>query len=86
MENLDQDLDGQSSDELRGEVIRLRQAIRLHRDEKGHGRCWLDDARLYAVLPEQTQAETQLPSKPEFLRNCDLFWEDRQKPGEHREV
>ena len=37
---------------LMEEVESLRSAIRLHRDEKGHDRCWLDDQRLYSILPE----------------------------------
>jgi len=31
---------------------RYMDAIRRHRDEPGPERCWLDDERLYAVLPE----------------------------------
>ena len=37
---MDEDLDGFTSDELAAEVIRLRTAIRAHRDSSGHDLCW----------------------------------------------
>ena len=30
----------------------LQSAVRRHRDERGDDRCWEDDERLYAALPE----------------------------------
>lgn len=60
------------------EIERLRDAIRLHRDEKGHDRCWLDDERLYSVLPEGEKADMILPCREEFLANCARYWADRQ--------
>jgi len=62
------------------EIIKLRTAIRLHRDEKGHDRCWLDDQRLYQVLPESVRADFRLPEHDEFIENCEKFWKDRNKP------
>jgi len=38
--------------ELRRRVAELESAIRLHRDQRGDDRCWLDDRQLYAALPE----------------------------------
>lgn len=55
----------------------LKDAIRLHRDERGNDRCWLDDDRLYAVLGEGT-GDRALPCKSEFLSNCARYWEQRQ--------
>lgn len=75
-------LDQFSEAELRAEVITLRNAIRLHRDERGHDRCWLDDGRLYGILPEAKAAVTKLPDWPEFCGNCRKFWEQRQNLGE----
>ena len=66
--------------ELKAEVLRLRAAIRLHRDEKGHDRCWLDDQRLYSVLPEGVKADMILPCREEFLSNCARYWSSRQPP------
>ncbi|MBI4151515.1 VOC family protein [Candidatus Woesearchaeota archaeon] len=63
---------------LKAELLRLRQGIREHRDEKGHGRCWLDDLRLYDLLPEKLPADTTLPPREEFLENCARFHETRQ--------
>lgn len=34
------------------ECMKLRQAIRYHRDQKGYSRCFLDDLKLYELLPE----------------------------------
>jgi len=59
-------------------IIELETAIRRHRDERGHDRCWLDDARLYAVLGDCVEADTKLPPKHEFLERCERFWECRQ--------
>jgi hypothetical protein len=64
--------------ELYNEVLKLRYGIRQHRDEKGHDRCWIDDEKLYLLLPEKQNANFVLPIKCEFLTNCEKFWEDRQ--------
>lgn len=63
------------------EIRRLRAAIRKHRDERGHDRCWLDDAQLYGVLGEP-QPDTSLPPEPEFIENCRRFHALRQAPKE----
>jgi hypothetical protein len=75
---LDPDLAALSQKALKYEVQRLRDAIRLHRDEQGHGRCWLDDQQLYQVLPEQQAAQFALPPRAEFLENCARYWQERQ--------
>jgi len=64
--------------ELKEEIETLRNAIRLHRDERGNDRCWLDDERLYSVLPEGKKADMVLPCRQEFLKNCARYWADRQ--------
>lgn len=64
---------------LREELVVLRNAIRAHRDERGHDRCWLDDDRLYGYLPEAIGADAELPPLPEFLENCQRFWASRQQ-------
>lgn len=79
---MDLDINFMTRVQLKAELQKLRDAVRLHRDEKGHGRCWLDDARLYANLPENKDADTQLPPKEEFLTNCERYWATRQKPTE----
>lgn len=66
--------------ELIAEVTKLRTAIRQHRDEKGHNRCWLDDATLYKTLPESQSADFTLPPKCEFLMECNRYWDQRQPP------
>jgi hypothetical protein len=75
---MDDDLFLMAADGLIAEIKRLRSAIRQHRDEKGHGRCWLDDQTLYRSLPETAQADFTLPPKEEFLTNCEIYWRTRQ--------
>lgn len=62
-------------------VQELRDAIRAHRDERGHDRCWLDDQKLYQSLPEAYPGDLQLPPKAEFIQNCHRYWEHRQDPS-----
>lgn len=82
---LDQDLATLSARQMRKEITRLRNAIREHRNEKGHGRCWLDDQRLYAVLPENEPANLTLPPRDEFLSNCAMYWQERQpRTSDHK--
>ncbi len=76
----DTDLLSASAKQLRKEIIRLRNAIRQHRDETGHGRCWLDDQRLYAILPDNQEPNLALPPRADFLANCALYWQERQPP------
>ncbi len=37
------------------DAVRLANAIRRHRDQRGDDRCWLDDEELYRELPEGYQ-------------------------------
>ena len=80
MHEIDHDLVSLDRSALQQEVSRLRQGIREHRDAKGNDRCWIDDADLYALLPENVAADTELPRREEFLRNCEKFYETRQCP------
>lgn len=69
-------------EDLEKEVNQLQSAIRRHRDEKGHDRCWLDDQELYKVLPEGLSGvDQQLPSEEEFLGNCKNYFDHRQDPN-----
>lgn len=77
----DVDLSEMPIEKLREEIVVLRNAVRLHRDERGNDRCWIDDARLYGALPEKIGATSQLPQWPEFQANCRRFWELRQCAG-----
>lgn len=63
------------------EVQALRDAIRIHRDERGHDRCWFDDQKLYQSLPEALPGDLDLPPKEEFIQNCHRYWEHRQDPS-----
>lgn len=75
---MDDDLKNKKLEEVKEELLKLRNGIRYHRDQKGDDRCWLDDVELYKLLPEQRDADFTLPPKDEFARDCARFWQSRQ--------
>ncbi len=60
--------------------MKLRNAIRRHRDQKGDDNCWLDDYEyLYSVLPEKIKCEPQLPESKELMMyNCSRYYDCRK--------
>ncbi|MEZ5091524.1 hypothetical protein [Nocardioides sp.] len=78
---MDEDLDGFTRDELAAEVIRLRTAIRAHRDSSGHDLCW-HHPELWETLPERLDPDIAVPPWPRFLRGCVAYREslDREAP------
>ncbi len=83
-----QDLLDMDKEQLWATVKRLRGAIRAHRDEKGHDRCWLDDVTLYDALPERPKMDggppgiRRLPSREAFLANCERYHAHRHDPSQ----
>lgn len=67
---LDRDLKKFTPGQLRQLIMKLRQAIRRHRDAKENARCWHNDLALYAALPEQKPAGKMTGPEEELLRNC----------------
>lgn len=65
--------------ELEHEVLRLYAGIRAHRDEQEQNRCYLDDERLYALLPEGVPPRSFLTDKQTFLSGCERYYELRCK-------
>ena len=82
---MDDDLDRLSRDELIGEVKRLRQGIRDHRDSTLHELCWHHPA-LWGLLPERTDPVPTVPEWPEFMRGCIRYRQslDAQAPDAPR--
>jgi cytochrome c553 len=64
----------------RERVRELEAAIRTHRGQRGHDRCYLDDDVLYATLPEGPQSPNGLPPREEFLAGCERFERLRRHP------
>jgi len=64
---MDSDLPDMSREQLLAEVVRLRNAIRTHRDSSGQDLCWHQPA-LWALLPEQSTVVPKVPEWPAFLR------------------
>jgi hypothetical protein len=66
---MDADLNEMSREQLVAEVVKLRNAIRQHRDSTGHQLCWHHPA-MWALLPESSAAPPVVPDWPDFLRGC----------------
>jgi hypothetical protein len=66
---MDEDLEGMSCEQLVGEVKKLRQGIREHRDSTRHELCWHHPA-LWGLLPEKTDPIPEVPDWPQFLEGC----------------
>lgn len=66
---MNEDLDRLTPEELKAEVIKLRQGIRTHRDSQGHELCWYA-SELWGLLPEEYNQLRQVPAFCEFLENC----------------
>jgi hypothetical protein len=66
-------------EELGAEVLKLRFAIRKHRDQKGDERCHLDDDLLYEALPESNLHREKRKLPCNFLENCKAFFAKRQE-------
>lgn len=75
---LDNDIQIMSIPELQDEIMKLRNGIRNHRDQKGDDNCWLDDFELYGLLPEKIKANPQLPDKQLMMVNCERYYECRK--------
>lgn len=82
---MDADLEALSREQLIGEVKKLRQGIREHRDSTGHELCWHHPA-LWALLPEKSDPQPTVPGWPEFFRGCIRYRQslDEQLPDAPR--
>lgn len=65
--------------EANDEVDRLRAAIRNHRDQRGDDKCWEDDERLYAILPEGFTPPAR--DSAVELANCERYIACRHNPA-----
>ena len=66
---MDEDLQAMMRDELLAEVVKLRTAVREHRDSSGHDLCW-HHPDLWGTLPEQVDPDIAVPPWPKFMRGC----------------
>jgi hypothetical protein len=66
---MDEDLDAFSREQLVAEVVRLRHAIRKHRDASVHELCW-HHPDMWSLLPEGTSPSIVVPDWPQFMRGC----------------
>ena len=78
---VDDDLSPMTREQLVVEVVKLRAAIRQHRDSSGHDLCW-HHPDLWGTLPEQVGRDIAVPPWPEFLRGCVAYRQslDRELP------
>ena len=79
---VDEDLDRMTREQLGAEVVKLRAAIRRHRDSSGHDLCW-HHPDLWATLPEHIDPDLAVPPWPKFIRGCIAYRQslDEQLPG-----
>ena len=77
----DRDLKKLTPAALRNEVMRLRKALRKHRDADENARCWHNDLALYGLLPEGKKPGKLRGPEKVLLRNC-LKYIRRQKCDE----
>jgi hypothetical protein len=84
---MDDDLNQMSREDLIGEVKKLRQGIRRHRDSSGHDLCWHHPS-LWGLLPERTDPIPVVPEWAEFIRGCVAYRQslDEQAPTAPRTV
>ncbi len=66
---MDEDLISMSTQALRDEVQKLRDAIRAHRDASEHELCW-HHPDLWGLLPEKSDPLPTVPTWPIFIRGC----------------
>ena len=65
----DEDLKSWSKEALMAEVVKLRNAIRAHRDSTGQDLCW-HHPQLWNLLPEKLEPDIAVPAWPEFMKGC----------------
>jgi hypothetical protein len=84
-DHMDDDLKQMSREELVGEVKKLRQGIREHRDSTGHELCW-HHPTLWSLLPEKSDPLPSVPDWPQFMRGCIKYRQslDEQLPSAPR--
>lgn len=83
--DLDGDLGAMSRERLIAEALRLRAAIRAHRDSSGMNLCWYH-LGLWNLLPERAGPQLAVPEWPQFLRGCVRYRQslDEQAPDAPR--
>ena len=80
----DNDVLDMNHNELTGELLRVQEAVRLHRDITDRPRTIDDDRALYGILPEKIVADFRLPPEKEFLgrakphAGCPAFWRSHE--------
>ena len=82
---MDEDLESLSREQLVAEVLKLRDAIRTHRDSSGHELCW-HHPDMWSLLPEKVSPSLTVPAWPQFMRGCIRYRQslDEQLPGARR--
>jgi len=82
---MDEDLESLSREQLVAEVLKLRDAIRTHRDSSGHELCW-HHPDMWSLLPEKVSPSLTVPAWPQFMRGCIRYRQslDEQLPDARR--
>ncbi len=62
-------------------VRNWRHAIRSHRNEVGHNRCWMNDWLIYEIILG-IPIPQKFPSFEECMRLCEQYWDKRGQQGD----
>lgn len=60
------------------EIIEARHAIRQHRDAKGDDRCWLDDYKIWALIPGSFPVPLEVPPMEQAMDMCRAYYKLRR--------
>ena len=63
--------------DVRNDIVKLRTAIRKHRDAKGDDRCWIDDYFLYELIPDSPTWKLKDHFIEEGLKECRCYFQKR---------
>jgi hypothetical protein len=82
---MDEDLNALSREALIAEVVKLRNAIRTHRDTSMHELCW-HHPQMWGLLPDQIDPQPEVPAWPRFMEGCIRYRQslDEQLPDAPR--
>jgi hypothetical protein len=75
---IDADLKTMTAGQLRQHIMKIRTRLRSHAKATNNERCWLNDRRLYELLPEHPTPQPITLQECAFLANCKRYYR-RQK-------
>lgn len=75
--------------ELEKEILKFKDAIKKHSQQKGMDACWENDLELWKTIDKSVQfPHESVPGREAFLEGCRQYYEkiSRNKPSEQDET